>query len=256
MLLTIYLGLFYWNVFAGAPDLCPKPLSLGWDLWEPYQYLDKEQKPTGLDIELASAIVEQVGCTLSIAQIPWKQHLKAIENGSIDLAAGASKNAERETFAFFTEPYRDETIALYLRAADFKKYATHNLEELFKLGFRLGVSRGYYYGPYYTALEKQPLFRQLISEVNYYGLNQQKLLGERVDGFLDDTISTEFSLQKERLTGKILRHPIVIHQNPIYIMLSKKALPPALVSRLNQGLEEIKKTGKYKKILSKYTLLP
>lgn len=241
---------------AATASVCPKPLTLGWDLWEPYQYLDKEQKPTGLDIELVSAIVEEIGCALSIVQIPWKQHIKAIENGSIDLAVGASKSPEREMFAFFTHPYRDETIALYLRAADFKKYAPYNLEALFKLGFRLGVSRGYYYGPYYTSLEKQPFFRQLISEVNYYGLNQQKLLDERIDGFLDDTISTEYSLQKERLTVKIRRHPIIIHQNSIYIMLSKKVLPVELVHRLNQGLDEIKKTGQYKKILSKYTLLP
>lgn len=248
--------IFYCGASAAVSSDCPKPLTLGWDLWEPYQYLDEGQKPTGLDIELVSAIVEQMGCSLAIAQMPWKQHIKAIENGSVDLAAGASKSPEREIFAFFTLPYREESIALYLRATDFGKYSPYDLEGLFESGFRLGVTRGYYYGPYYAALEKQPFFRHLISEVNYYALNYQKLLDERIDGFLDDTVSTEYSLQKERLTGKIRRHPMIIHQNPIYIMVSKKALPLQLVNRLNEGLEEIKKTGKYKKVLSKYTLLP
>lgn len=254
----LFIGLlsFYMHSFAGLPSYCSRPLILGWDLWEPYQYLDSNHKPTGLDIEMTSAMVSEAGCTVSINQIPWKQHLKAIENGSIDLAAGASRNKARETFAFFTFPYRDETIALYIRSTDQEKYAHQTLEELLKLGFRLGIARGYYYGPYYESLEKQPFLNRLISEVNYHALNQQKLLDDRIDGFLSDALSAEYSLRKERMIGNIVRHPMIIHQNPIFIMVSKKSLSLILVEHLNQSLERLKKTGQYQEILNRYALSP
>lgn len=252
----IWFSCFCINSFAGLPPYCPKPLVLGWDLWEPYQYLDTNNKPTGLDIEMASAIVSAAGCTLSIVQIPWKQHLKAMENGSIDLAAGASQNKERETFVFFTLPYREETIVLYIRSTDLEKYAHQTLEELLKLGFRLGIARGYYYGPYYESLEKQPFFNRLISEVNYSAFNQQKLLDDRIDGFLSDALSAEYSLRKERMTGSLHRHPMIIHQNSISIMVSKQSLEFTLVEHLNQSLEKLKKTGQYQAILNRYALSP
>ena len=90
----------------------------GWYLWDPYQFIEKGQGYTqlnGLDINLERAIAKHAGYEVHFEQVAWKQHLADLAAGTRDIAAGATYTLQREKFAYFSEPYREESNSLFTR---------------------------------------------------------------------------------------------------------------------------------------------
>lgn len=83
--------------------------------WQPYQYRNDKQEVTGLDVELMQAIFENMGYQVALTEIPWKRHLNNVESGRTNLAASASKTPEREQYVYFSDPYRTESVVMYIR---------------------------------------------------------------------------------------------------------------------------------------------
>ena len=77
-------------------------LTMGWDPWEPYHYMDPKGNLQGLDVELVRAIAAEAGCSVSFERDNWASLLGRIRNGEIDLISGATRTPEREKFALFS----------------------------------------------------------------------------------------------------------------------------------------------------------
>ncbi|MGY8788938.1 MAG: transporter substrate-binding domain-containing protein, partial [Pseudomonadales bacterium] len=75
-----------------------KQLSVGWELWYPYQYHNKDRQLVGLDIDSFNAIMAEAKLSFTTAEIPWKTHLHFLKTGKTDLAMGASWSKNREKF--------------------------------------------------------------------------------------------------------------------------------------------------------------
>lgn len=50
-------------------------LIIGSDNYEPYNYLDDDGKPVGIDVELAEAVCEQLGYTPVFQYIVWDKRM-------------------------------------------------------------------------------------------------------------------------------------------------------------------------------------
>jgi polar amino acid transport system substrate-binding protein len=96
---------FLLTIMLFAPPVKPKDLSVGWELWYPYQYYNKSRQLVGLDIDSFNAIMVEAKLNFTTAEIPWKTHLHFIRTGKMDLAMGASWSKNREEFAYFSAPY-------------------------------------------------------------------------------------------------------------------------------------------------------
>jgi len=224
---------------------------MGWEPWGDYQF-SKNGKEMGLDIELIQAICKDAGFSISLKQVPWKRHLMTIKSGSIDLASGASRSPKREEYAYFSNPYRTESVNLYVRKGDSSNFKVSKLSDIIKLNFHLGVTREYFYGDEFEHLKKEANFMKLIQEVASDQMNYKKLLHKRIDGFLADPVATTSGLKKKKLQGKIEKYPIKIYSDNIFVMFSKKSTTPEDVEKFNQSLNNIKKNGIYEKIVKKY----
>src|SRR5262245_21316825 len=99
-------------VAAPAPA-GPCRLTLGWDPAEPFQYRSAEGALAGLDIELVQAVAAAAHCELDFAEGRWVTLVLRLQRGDVDVLAGAMRTPARETYALFSEPYRNESIALY-----------------------------------------------------------------------------------------------------------------------------------------------
>ena len=90
-------------------------LLVGWELWYPYQYHNKQGQLVGLDIDSFNAIAKHAGVKTHFIETPWKRHLHLVKHGRIDIAFGASYSEEREEYAYFTKPYRHEKVNLFVK---------------------------------------------------------------------------------------------------------------------------------------------
>ncbi len=226
-------------------------LIVGWDTWEPYQYKNNEDIITGLDYELVSSIIKNMGYTPIFKEIPWKRILIEIEHGLLDITTGASKTAERENFAYFSQPYRSESVVLYIRKEDRDKYNFTNLTDIIGTTFKLGVTRGYYYGEEYQELINNPIFKKQVFDTTLDESNFKKLYSRRIDGFLVDPVVGTAGLRKEGLLDQV-EILFSIYSNDIFVMFSKESISSELVELFNSSLYELKNNGIYDEILDKY----
>ncbi len=228
-------------------------LTMGWDPWEPYQYLTVDDTVSGLEIELVSAIAKEADCELTFEQKSWMKLLNGIRSGTIDMLGGASKTEARETFAHFSDDYRHESFVLYVRSGEEKKFANKSLKEILEGDFKLGVTEDYIYGKEVSSLQDLPTLKAKFvsvptSEVNYYNLVQN-----HIDGFLEDPFVAGYTIKRKGLQDEIMKLPIVIHSGDVALMFSKKSVQQETVEAFNQALKRLKASGVYDKILEKYS---
>jgi len=227
-------------------------LTMGWDPWEPYQYRDVGGEVHGLDVEIVSAIADMSGCRLSFVSSDWATLLDRLQHGDVDILTGATRNEQREQFAYFTDPYRDESFRLYVRAGEADEHASAGLEDLLDKGFRLGVTQEYLYGGEVAALEQNPEYAEQFVPATIGEVNYARLLNEEIDGFLEDPYVAATVLRKKGLTGDIEGHPFVIKADPVSLMISRESVSEEAAERINASLTEFKSSDAYRAILDKY----
>lgn len=243
-----------------APKAEPKPslltadcqLTMGWDPWEPYQYLTPEDEVKGLEIELIKAIAKGAGCSVQFVQKNWMNLLNGIRKGTIDMLGGASRTESREKFALFSDNYRHESFILYVRAGEIEKYVNKTLGELLDGDFKLGVTQDYIYGDLVSDLQDNEAYREKFVSVPTTEVNYYNLLQNNIDGFLEDPFVAAYTIKRKGLVGEIEAHTIEVHSGDVAIMFSKKSVKTETVNAFNESLKNLKESGEYQEILAKY----
>ncbi|GGY50274.1 amino acid ABC transporter substrate-binding protein [Bacterioplanes sanyensis] len=239
---------------AAQPVLaaCPKDqVRIGWEPWAPYS-VQENGEYTGLDLDIAKAVLADMGCNVEFVQRPWKRLLLEIEQGKVDMTASASRNAEREQYGFFSEPYRTESVVLFVGAGQSANYSNiQGLKDIAAADFDLGIARGYYYGEEYAALESDPSFKDNLQSAGDDVTNYKKLAAKRLDGFLADPFSAAASLKELGLSDKVEQHA-TIYSDDIYFLISRKSSSQAFVDAFNQSLSAMKADGRIQTIIDQY----
>jgi polar amino acid transport system substrate-binding protein len=209
---------------VGDPQVAAgeKPILRGaWDLFEPYQFIeDRNGYPylTGLDIELLRAIADTTGYRLSLDKVPWRQHVEEVATGERDFALAAVRTPERERFAYFSVPYRQESVTLILPRGRTATLAAKSPVELVRLlkaqRLRLGVVDGFAYPnaavrEFIADPKNAPL---IVVAANEHELLND-LLGNRIDGFLADRIAVATVAWRRGLQNEIEEHPVVARRD-------------------------------------------
>jgi polar amino acid transport system substrate-binding protein len=90
----------------------------GWFPLDPYQYREYRRGTavlTGYDIEIQRALGRILSVDIQLPEVVWEEHLADVAAGKADLAAGVTFSEERNRYAYFSNPYRQETDVLVLR---------------------------------------------------------------------------------------------------------------------------------------------
>lgn len=227
-------------------------LRMGWEPWKPYQYRDSDGNLKGLDIDLIRAIATRMDCDLTLIEQPWARHLRELRAGRIDLAAGADYSPERARHAYFSDPYRTESVRLFMRHGEVDQYAFSELSDVAKEGLTVGVTRGYKYGDPFQALKESPDAQNHIEMARSDLLNYRKLARGRVDAILADPRVLEARVKNSAFEGAFEAHPLPIKQTPIHFIFSRKSTSKALVQRFNNALITITDTRLYDRIVNSY----
>ncbi|WP_428647631.1 substrate-binding periplasmic protein [Roseibium sp.] len=233
---------------ARAMD-CPRDGTLiaGAGDYRPYQIVEADNV-SGMDFDVIEAILEKMGCSLKKVPLPWARHLKAMQNGQVDIASPVTMTPERAAFARFTKPYIVANEVLFVAADTDVTY--DNLAAFFSKGYRLGVIREYAYGGDYPDL--RDIYAGQIETTDSLELNLKQLLLGRVDAILGETYVVSAEIRKLRLAGKVKSTGVVVASEPNYIMFARKSVPAAFVAAFDAELQAMKANGAFDRITEKY----
>lgn len=83
--------------------------------YPPYEFLDANGQPAGLNVDLTRAIAAHAGLEVDIRLGPWGEIRKGLEKGEIDLVQGMFYSAERDATYDFSPPYAVVAHAIAVR---------------------------------------------------------------------------------------------------------------------------------------------
>lgn len=96
--------------------------------YPPYEFLDKDGKPSGFVVELTKAIAEEQGFEIVIKLgESWADMRRALETGEIDILQGISYSEDRERILDFSPPHSFVSHSIF---AHKKAKPVHSLDEL------------------------------------------------------------------------------------------------------------------------------
>lgn len=199
----------------------------------------------------------RMGKTVDIAVMPWSRAIASVRYGDADAVFYAIRNGEREEYLHYPdEPlWQERTVAVQLVNAP----VSLDADLLNARNVRLGVGRGYYYGPRMEQLLKAEAFAAVEAVVNAES-NLQKLLAGRIDAFLTDHLNA-LKLLRDHAVGMRLEmvsdmhgKPAILDSSPSYLAFSREAVPGDMARRFSETLSEMKRDGTYKRIMARYML--
>jgi len=187
-------------------------------------------------------------------EIPWQRHLMYVKSGMVDIAFGASYTKEREQTAYFSIPYRKESVNLFIKKGMAQSIKLKELSDLINSKYLIGVENGYHYGEEYEKLKSNTDFMSRIQSVLDIEQNVEMLLKGHIDGFLSDPITMQVFVKKYKFEDEFEIHSLPIYQSDIYIMLSKKTSNKSELDKINKAILALKQSGELTKIIHQGTL--
>lgn len=219
-------------------------LTIAQDPWPPF--VDEDAAGQGLSIEIVRAALEPKGYQIKMNFVPWARALNGVKNAQYDVLASAWFTQERSEYLAFSDDYLSNEIKFIMRSKDSFQY--NGIDSL--TGKNIGVVRGYGYGDEFLNATnfKRHETKDLVSNV-------KKLVAGRIDLTLEDELVAKSLLAKEapEMLGKITFVTNPLSTKPMHIAVGKKnPKHQQIIQDFNQGLKEIKASGKFQELVNKY----
>lgn len=249
-------------LFVGiGPAISQTPeLRGGWSPGLPYQFEAAgpggETKLSGLDIEIMKEVSRRAGFRPLFLEFSWENNLRAVREGELDFALAATPIEARMEWAWFSEPYRTEKIALFVRRGEGGgqpgEAPLGALARLLADGRRIAVVRGYYVGPEATALLEREEFASQIVLVDDDKRLIDALLTGTAYAILADRLAVASAAWKADALSRIELLSGILYETPLCFMFSKLATPRSTVEAFDAALEEMRASGRLATITRHY----
>lgn len=224
-------------------------------LFSPPIAYEREKNVHGLGADLVREGLARIGHEAAITIMPWKRAVFMARFGEADAIFYLVKNTEREQWFHYPEEHLiNETTVLLKRAKERINITTdrHNYPNI-----RLGIGRGYYYGPKLKSFLNDSTFES-VEEATTIETNFVKLLEKRIDVFLADQILAEYFIRKRASKGHVdfvaneEGTPLILDSVKSYLAFSKETMPRKMADDFSRALREMKEDGTYDRIINKY----
>lgn len=207
----------------------------------PFVFQDDSNQYTGIDMELIKAIAKDQGFTVEVTNPGFDAAINSVQTGQADgIIAGMSvTDARKKTFDYSDPYYTANSILAVKDSSNIKSY-----EEL--KGKTVGVKTG-------TA--SQTFLEENKSKYGY-SIKTFSDAASMYDSFntgsvaavMDDEPVVKYAIKQ----GKKLKTPIEGTPSGKVAFAVKKGSNPELIEMFNNGLANLKESGKYQEILDKY----
>ncbi len=218
-----------------------KPIIVGGDrAYPPYEFIDKDGNPAGYNVDLTRAIAELMGMKVQFRFGGWKEIRDAFSNGEIDLLEGISYSEERTKVIDFSVPHTIVHHAIFAREDTRPATSFGDLKGKEVIVFESGIMHDY-------LVENGYDVKIVLTETPAEAL--RLLASGKHDYAVVAMLPGMYLIQELQLFN--LR-PVAknIAERP-YCFAVKKG-DTELLSRINEGLAILKKTGQYQAIYQKW----
>jgi len=209
--------------------------------WPPY--LSKQLKHHGFVSHIVSDAFKLKSIDVNYTFRPWKRAFEESKSGRVNGSVVWSATDERKDDFLFSDPVIiGKSVLFHLKdkQIDWKKFS--DLKK-YKIGGTLGYE-------YRFEHEKGISIERVASDE----LNFRKLLWKRIELFPSDKDAGYIILNKHFSSeeiSKITYHPLPYDQTSYSLILSKKHPDSVrLLSIFNEGLQELRASGRYNQIVS------
>ncbi|WP_429020621.1 substrate-binding periplasmic protein [Aeromonas allosaccharophila] len=230
---------------------------MGWVDWQPFSYRNEQQQIRGLDVELLNAIFLRAGYQAKFSEMPWARVLHELKFGTVQLAMSANITAERQQYARFSHPYREEETVIVVRRQDAERWrGITTLEQLVDTpDFHIGVLKGFDYGNTFRKLMARPELQPRLQMRLRLEQLLKMLQGGRIQGFILDPNGLQEWQGQNEVQNKL--HILLrIELTPVHLILSKESTTETQLQRINQAIDQLKQSPDYRQILDRYRFSP
>lgn len=212
-------------------------------VFKPFEYKDKNGDFVGIDVDIMAAVAEDQGFDYDLKSLGWDAAIAACQANQADaMIAGASITDERKNEGWiFSKGYYTATQCAVVKAGSkFKSLADLK-------GAKVAVKNGTQGEDYAKKLEKEYGFK--ITKFEDSPTMYQAVSGGQCDVCFEDTpiIKTEI---KDGMKLEVVKDSE--NDGSEYGVAIFDKNKQEFLDLFNQGLENIKKNGKYDKIIEKY----
>ena len=251
-------GLIALLLFLQQTALGSETLTVGWEPYPPQQMINEQGKLTGVDIEIAKAVLQEAGFKVEFKKMPWQRMLNfGLKNGEIDVALNAALQEQRKDFVYYPNTsYLPSQSALYILPKN--KHKFKNIDDLADFSqhtLTLGVTKGIFYSPQYTELLSNPDFANKLYPSSKEEQNIRMLLAERVDGILMERYIYQELLKTVKTDKTISSHSELDFNTPeagSFFMFSKATMNQNQIERINQALEKLKNNSTIDRLIQQH----
>ncbi|NHZ44326.1 amino acid ABC transporter substrate-binding protein [Massilia sp. CCM 8693] len=241
------------GLLACAPALaCSRPLNMVSEEWPPYSFTNEENLQTGLDMDMAKAILKEAGCTLVTAPpLPAVRRQLLFERGEFDLMLSATDTPERRRIARFSNAYRHETVALFALARDYPRYAGINsMPAVLRAQAAVLAPRVGWYGADFAHAAPGLRAGGRLHEFGSFEQGMRMFGAGRAPLIMGDRAAILYEAQRQRLALRQL--PFVLQQAPVHLMLSRASTTEDDLARINAAIGRLEKSGALQALRARY----
>lgn len=230
------------SAFSSMAHAETAPLRVGMDLsYPPFETIGPDGEPSGISVDLARALAEQMGRPLRIENIPFAGLIPSLKSGKLDLVISSmTATAERAKSVAFSEPYATTGLAALVP----KGSPALSLADLDATGKRIVVRQG---------TTGETFARQHIASASLVTLDKEnacalEVVQGKADAFIYDQMSVFRTAQKNPSTTKALLAPL---QKESWAIALRKE-DTALCTSVNEFLRAFRTQGGFGALANKY----
>lgn len=248
---TLLLTAALWSL-AATGNACN--LKTAPEPWPPYIFIDERGGLSGLDYELAQAIMKEAGCTLQVEMaLPSLRRQMEFRQGRLDLTLGASDTPERRSFARFSLPYRNETVGLYTSPANAARFRSlDNFDAILQQHVMLLTPRGGWYGDSYARAQHELDAAGTRSPFGSYEQGMRMFKAGRAEVIMGDAAALRHEAQRQGV--RLAALPWVPFRAPAHLMLNAISTSQADLNRINAAITRLEQNGTLAAIRARYSL--
>ncbi|RJP93632.1 MAG: response regulator [Desulfobacteraceae bacterium] len=208
--------------------------------YPPYEYLDKQGRPAGYNVDLTRAIAKAMGLDIEIRLGPWSKIRKGLERGEIDAIQGILYSPERDLMFDFTPPHTVNQYISVVRKGEGPPPT--KVEGL--AGKRIVVQKG---DIMHDFALKNGLGAQ-VSPVDAQEDALRELARGRYDCALVSRLTALYWIEKHGWENLMVGQSPLLSPEYCYAVAKNKPL----LTQFTEGLKVIEKNGEYRRIRKKW----